>query len=160
MEGLNVSAAGMHIAGTWQGWDAGATPMTQVAGTDVWAYTTTFLPGTYIKYKFINGNAWGQDESVPGACADGIDRFHTTGSADAVLDPVCYGTCATCLGPDPDPTCLGDLNGDGLLNVPDMLTLLADFGCEFTCESDLDGDGSVTVSDILELLTLFGETCP
>jgi hypothetical protein len=160
MEGLSVSPAGVHIAGTWQGWDAGATPMTQVAGTDVWSYTTTFLPGTYLKYKFINGNAWGQDESVPGACADGIDRFHTTGSADAALEPVCYGTCATCLGPDPDPTCLGDLNGDGLLNVPDMLTLLADFGCEITCDSDLDSDGSVTVSDILALLTLFGETCP
>ena len=97
---------------------------------------------------------------MPGACAHGIDRFHTTGSTDAAIDPVCFGTCNTCLGPDPDPTCLGDLNGDGLLNVPDMLTLLADFGCEFTCESDLDGDGSVTVSDILELLTLFGETCP
>ena len=160
MEGINVPSEGVHIAGTWQGWDAGATPMAHISGTEVWTYTTTFPAGTYLRYKFINGNAWGVDENVPGACADGIDRFHTTTAQDEVIDPVCFGTCSTCLGPEPDPTCTGDLNGDGALNVPDMLALLADFGCELTCDSDLDADGAVTVSDVLALLTLFGEECP
>lgn len=160
MEGIDVPSEGVHIAGTWQGWDAGATPMSHIAGTEVWTYTTTFPAGTYLRYKFINGNAWGVDENVPGACADGIDRFHTTTAQDEVVDPVCFGTCTTCLGPEPDPTCTGDLNGDGALNVPDMLALLADFGCELTCDSDLDADGAVTVSDVLALLTLFGEECP
>ena len=160
MEGIDVASSGVHIAGTWQGWDAGATPMTQISGTDVWIYTTPFVAGTYLRYKFINGNAWGLDESVPGACADGIDRFHSVGDSDEVLDAVCYGTCNVCPGPEPVAECLGDLNEDGLLNVGDMLGLLADFGCVSSCIADLDSDGSVTVSDVLMLLTLFGESCP
>ena len=114
MEGLNVALEGVYIAGTWQGWDAGATPMTEVNGSPSLALAASPLcsvsldlhhnpcagPGTYLKYKFINGNAWGQDESVPAACADGIDRFHTVGAADEVLDAVCYGTCSLCQDPD------------------------------------------------------------
>ena len=61
--------------------------MSQIAGTDVWTYTTTFSAGTYLKHKFINGNA-GLDESVHDR-ADGIDRFHTTSAQDEVLDLVC-----------------------------------------------------------------------
>ena len=160
MEGLDVDPAGVHVAGTWQAWDPASSPMTPISGSDVWTYTATFNPGSAIRYKFINGNAWGMDESVPSACADGIDRFHVVGSADAMLDPVCYGTCDVCPGPPPAETCPGDLDGDNLLSVNDLLTLLAEFGCFTTCDSDLDGDGAVTVTDILSLLQLFGGACP
>jgi len=141
MEGLDVDPAGVHIAGTWQAWDPASSPMTPISGSDVWTYTTTFNPGSAIRYKFINGNAWGLDESVPPTCADGIDRFHVVGSADAMLDPICYGTCNVCPGPPPAETCPGDLDGDNLLSVNDLLTLLSEFGCFTTCDSDIDGDG-------------------
>ena len=42
----------------------------------------------------------------------------------------------------------------------DTLDLLANFGCVGDgCTGDVDGDGLVGVSDILELLSAFGDTC-
>ncbi|MBG81510.1 MAG: hypothetical protein CMJ39_12490 [Phycisphaerae bacterium] len=46
----------------------------------------------------------------------------------------------------------GDLDGDGDVDVNDILLLLADFGCTGTCQGDVDGNGEVNVSDILILL--------
>lgn len=62
------------------------------------------------------------------------------------------------LGPD-EAECPGDISGDGLIGVTDVLMLLADFGCLEGCEVDVDGDGVVTVSDVLTLLGSFGEPC-
>ncbi len=56
-------------------------------------------------------------------------------------------------------SCTGDLDGDGAVNVVDLLLLLGDFG---TCDgspADIDGDGCVTVLDLLVLLGNFGP-CP
>ena len=103
MEGLSVPPEGVHIAGTWQGWDAGATPMAHISGTEVWTYTTTFPAGTYLRYKFINGNAWGVDESVA--------RRVPTASTDSTPPPRrtrCLTPCALArvrhaLGRSPTP---------------------------------------------------------
>jgi sugar lactone lactonase YvrE len=46
----------------------------------------------------------------------------------------------------------GDIDGDGLVNVADLLILLADWGVCPDCPADLDGDGNVAVSDLLILL--------
>jgi hypothetical protein len=47
---------------------------------------------------------------------------------------------------------LGDANGDGSVNVEDILVVLAQFGpCE-SCHGDLDGDGNVNVVDLLQVL--------
>jgi hypothetical protein len=47
----------------------------------------------------------------------------------------------------------GDVNGDGVVSVVDMLLLLAAWGpCPGSCPADLDGDGSIGVTDLLELL--------
>jgi polyhydroxybutyrate depolymerase len=51
-------------------------------------------------------------------------------------------------------TCTGDLTGDGVVDVADLLDLLAVFG---SAEGDLDGDGVTTVSDLLMLLGAWGE---
>jgi choice-of-anchor B domain-containing protein len=53
-----------------------------------------------------------------------------------------------------------DINGDGVVDVNDLLMLLADWGeCDpepAPCPSDLNGDGSVNVLDLLELLDQWG----
>ena len=66
----------------------------------------------------------------------------------------------------PAPTCTGDLDGDGQVNVTDQFILLADWGdcakgepCEGCCEGDLNGTGTVDVNDLFILLAAWG-TCP
>tara|TARA_Y100000589_G_C27164087_1_gene634036 strand:+ start:685 stop:2205 length:1521 start_codon:yes stop_codon:yes gene_type:complete len=46
----------------------------------------------------------------------------------------------------------GDINGDGTVNVDDLLQLLAEYGVCTGCPSDLDGDLDTDVDDLLELL--------
>ncbi len=57
------------------------------------------------------------------------------------------------------PQILGDLDGDGVVGVKDLLILLGDWGpCppKEDCPADLDGDGSVGVKDLLILLGNWG----
>ncbi len=51
----------------------------------------------------------------------------------------------------------GDVNGDGVVDVVDMLALLAAWGpCATPCPADLDGDGVVSITDFLQLLGNWG----
>lgn len=54
--------------------------------------------------------------------------------------------------------CPGDLNGDGTVNVADLLVLLADWG-QNGGPADINGDGVVNTEDLLLLLASWGE-CP
>ncbi len=58
---------------------------------------------------------------------------------------------------DPQPVDQeGDTNGDGLVNVTDLLAVIADWGCTGTCSADVDGDGDVDVSDLLLVIGNWG----
>lgn len=50
----------------------------------------------------------------------------------------------------------GDVDGDGVVGVTDLLSLLAAWGPCPDCAADLDGDGVVGVVDLLALLSLWG----
>ena len=167
LDGATADPAGVHVAGTWQAWDPAGTAMTEIEDSGVWHWTGTFAPGTFIRYKFINGNAWGLDESVPGECADGIDRFLTVGGEDVVLEAVCFGTCTTCPGPplpDGEPEdvsdCAADVDGDGIVAVADVLLVLGEYGCLSGCAFDVDGTPGLGVPDMLVILAAFGLVCP
>lgn len=61
-----------------------------------------------------------------------------------------------------EPTCPGDLNGDGVVDIADLAILLANFGAQdgvSAAEGDLDGDGDVDVTDLAMLLANFGTIC-
>ncbi|MCH2141117.1 MAG: agmatine deiminase family protein [Phycisphaerales bacterium] len=50
----------------------------------------------------------------------------------------------------------GDIDGDGICNVNDILALVASWGpCSGACPADLDGDGTVGVDDVLLILNYF-----
>jgi len=55
--------------------------------------------------------------------------------------------------------CTGDINGDGVITVADVLLVLSEFGCLSSCTADVDGDTYVNVADILLLLAAFGTAC-
>lgn len=57
-------------------------------------------------------------------------------------------------------TCIGDLNGDNSVNLPDLSILLSNFGCsDAPCAIDLNGDGVTNLTDLSILLSRFGTDC-
>ena len=52
---------------------------------------------------------------------------------------------------------VGDFNNDGAVGVPDLLTLLSQFGdVGEDLIADLNNDGAITSTDLLEFLANFG----
>jgi len=55
------------------------------------------------------------------------------------------------------PTCMGDLNGNGLVDGADLGTMLGSWGpCAGSCVADLNGDGEVGGGDLGSLLANWG----
>lgn len=109
-----VDPNGVHIAGTFQGWDPTATAMTNLIGS-VWQYTTAIDAGSYIEYKFVNGNTWPQAESIFGPCSPGsgnTNRFYNVPTSDVAIPAVCFGSCFACILPTVDITFQVDMSNE------------------------------------------------
>jgi len=63
--------------------------------------------------------------------------------------------------PDECPlACPGDIDSDGVVNVADMVAVIAAWGpCDAPCLEDVDDDGFVSVPDLLLVIVWWG-TCP
>ena len=57
---------------------------------------------------------------------------------------------------DTGSTCSGDFNDDQCVDVPDLLSLLGQWGACSACPEDLDASGAVDVEDLLMLLGSWG----
>ena len=95
MSNETVSEDGVHVAGTFNNWDTDSTQMTHI-GDNIYAVILQLGEGEYHEYKFLNGNAWGTDESVPEECATGNNRYLTVPDQDSTLLEVCFGSCDVC----------------------------------------------------------------
>ena len=175
MSDVTVNAAGVHIAGSFQGWNPGSTDVPAV-GYGVHEVTLQLQAGDY-QYKFVNGNSWGQDESV-GACGNGGNRTITVGS-NATTAASCFGSCNLCPGCS-NPMFLeynpfsGADDGSCLTAIVEGCTYAdatnysaaanVDNGsCTFeasSCTGDLNEDGTVGTPDLLMFLAAFGTSCP
>lgn len=61
------------------------------------------------------------------------------------------------------PTCQGDVNGDGGVDLADLAVVLAHFGTQWgatPADGDADNDHDVDLSDLAILLGNFGSDCP
>ena len=62
-----------------------------------------------------------------------------------------------------DEPCLGDLDGNGQIDLTDLSIVLANFGTSSGAtpeDGDLNGDGDVDLEDLAQILALFGTSCP
>ncbi len=58
--------------------------------------------------------------------------------------------------------CIGDLDGNGQVNLSDLAQLLGNYGITSGAayeDGDLDGDGDVDLADLAELLGRYGDVC-
>ncbi len=81
-----------------------------------------------------------------------IDPFCCDTEWDDFCTNLAFENCTVC-------SITGDLNGDGVVNVLDLLILLENWGqCDNTrdCPADLNDDGIVNVMDLLILLENWG----
>ena len=53
-------------------------------------------------------------------------------------------------------SCPEDINGDGVVNITDLLALLSAWGSCAGCPEDINGDGVVNITDLLALLSAWG----
>ena len=60
----------------------------------------------------------------------------------------------------PEEDCVGDVNGDGFVNIQDLLGVIDQWGsCDDECSADFNVDGTVNIQDLLIVLDAWG-TCP
>jgi hypothetical protein len=52
--------------------------------------------------------------------------------------------------------CEADIDGNGAVDVNDLLMVIGDWGCAGTCAADITGDGAVNVQDLLQLIASWG----
>ena len=102
-----VSVNGVHVAGNFQGWSPGASPLSDDDGDGIWEVVLEMAPGSY-EFKFINGNDWGgsgegniDNENPAGDCISNGNRVLEVGE-EAVVYEACYNNCpgVACM-PDP-----------------------------------------------------------
>lgn len=89
----------VSVAGDFQGWSPGTTIMADWFGDSIYRALAYVMDGDTVAFKYINGAAWGSDESVPGACAVGGNR-QAIASSNIIAGPVCYAQCGPCFVPD------------------------------------------------------------
>ena len=103
-----VSENGVHVAGNFQGWSPGSTPLNDSDGDGIWEVVLEMAPGNY-EFKFINGNDWGgngagniDNENPAGDCIENGNRTLVVGE-EAMVYEACYNNCpgVACM-PDPD----------------------------------------------------------
>jgi alpha-amylase len=96
-----ISPNGVHIAGDFQAvagfgsdWNPAVTLMSDSNADKIYDVTVKIPAGSY-QYKFINDNAWGNNENPPSACSVGntFNRQITIGNHDLILPAVLYDSC-------------------------------------------------------------------
>ncbi|MEP0847741.1 MAG: immunoglobulin domain-containing protein, partial [Phycisphaerae bacterium] len=124
-------------------------------------------PGSYTYRWRKDGNDLSDGGSISGS---GTSSLLITGVVqgdagdyDCVIsgtlcDVVSAAATLTVNAPEPCPE---DLDGDGVVGLPDLSILLTNFGGPGTAaEGDITGDGQVDLADLSALLTAYGTTCP
>jgi 1,4-alpha-glucan branching enzyme len=96
-----ISAEGIHLAGTFNGWNPLANPLIEIS-ENIYSTTLTLNENDIHQYLFVNGNTSGGYETVPAACGysgttGGLERQIIIPAADTILPAVCFASCSPCV---------------------------------------------------------------
>lgn len=92
----SVSSDGVHLAGSINGWNTGNLQISNISGA-IYSETLRFpSPANYpitFEYKYLNGNAWGTDETPDETCSTvtGTNRLVTVNNSGEELNDIFNG---------------------------------------------------------------------
>jgi hypothetical protein len=126
------SANGVHIAGSfadngnpYPSWTPGVIEMLPTADPNIFEVTLNLAQGNY-QYKFINGNVWGSDESIPSDCSVNNNRGVTVG-ATPIIEEYCFTQCTQ--------SCIQNPNPANITFKVDMSTLISNGGFDLITDT-------------------------
>lgn len=98
-----VSADGVHLAGSFNGFSTTANPMTLV-GNGIYETTVAIDTTLTIQYVFLNGVTFNNQESITSACGvdnsfGGFNRSYIVPESNSILPTVCFSSCSDCILP-------------------------------------------------------------
>jgi len=98
MSGQDVSN-GVYITGSFTGSDQWTLEPMYNAGSNIYTYTTSMLPGDTGAFYFLNDSAWDAREIVPSACASmwDSDRKYEIGNDHNIINEK-WGECQNATG--------------------------------------------------------------
>jgi hypothetical protein len=98
-----IDSNGVHVAGSFQGWSASTTEMTDPDGDGIYSVTFESPLNQDLFYKFINGNDFAVAEASGDLAACGVsdgfggfNRASSIGNADTIFAAVCFTKCYDC----------------------------------------------------------------
>ncbi len=91
-----------------------------------------------------------------GSCCIGSDCSILSESDCMTSGGTYNGDGTSCAPGTCDTPCEGDTNGDGAVNVADILIVIGEWGSTSGGGGDVDGDGNVNVTDLLLVIANFG----
>ncbi len=143
MSAETVSADGVHVAGTINGWSPDATMLVEEGSTGIYAVTVQLNEGWH-RYKFLNGNAWGTNETASYPCAPtNGDRYMyiNNSGVDVILEPVPFNGC-NAAGTGFELTFNVDMASEGTIAAGNvhMAGWLTDWNAEVLSLPDATGD--------------------
>ena len=77
-------------------------------------------------------------------------------TAPKIKQPVTFTATATATAPEASQP-VADINGDGIVNIQDMVLVSSNFGKTEQNSADVNGDGVVNISDLVLVAGAFGE---
>lgn len=98
--GNTISSDGIHVAGTFNGWSTDST-MLEANGDSTYSQFVTVEQFTTMEYKFLNGNTWAGEETVPAECGvdngqGGYNRELGVFFMDSTAQLICFSACISC----------------------------------------------------------------
>lgn len=96
MTGVTIGANGVHVVGTFNGFDSNANLLTQEGATNIYSATIALNSGSWYEYKFIDDNNYDNVENPSQPCAgtNGNRYLYVNNSnTDITLEVVPYNGC-------------------------------------------------------------------
>ena len=115
----------------------------------------------------MNGNVFEWNEALIGSSRGirggsfGVNEGSLRSSARPPFNPVFENnfTGFRLTSPVPEPGCRADFNGDGVVNILDVVDFISNWNTAGPA-SDFNGDGNVNVLDVVAFITVWNNGCP
>ena len=96
-----VNPIGVFIAGDFQGWNPAGSQLIDPDGNGTFEGYFSIGAASAATFKFINGNDWAFEETIPTECNVSGNRNLAVSDANTVADVICFSACGPCQAPTP-----------------------------------------------------------